>query len=64
MCSYLTQVRGGHNEAARYLLSKGADVTIVTDSGDSAMSVANSPTMKRMIKGKKTARGRGCGVHF
>lgn len=47
----LLQVREGHNEAARYLLSKGADVTMVNDSGDSALTVANSPRMKRMIKG-------------
>lgn len=46
------QVRGGHNEAARYLLSKGADVTVVAENGDSALSVANSPRMKKMIRGK------------
>ena len=55
VCVPPPQVRGGHSEAACYLLNKGADPTLVTESGDSALSVADSPRMKRLI------RGKGCG---
>ena len=54
---FVFQVRGGYSEAARYLLSKGADVTIVTETGDSALSVAGSPNMRRMIRGRQWGGG-------
>ena len=49
---FSSQARGGHSEAARYLLAKGADVTLVDENGDSALSVAKSPSMVRLLRGK------------
>ena len=46
-----TQARGGHSEAARYLLAKGADVTAVDENGDSALSVAKTPSLVKLLKG-------------
>jgi ankyrin repeat protein len=56
------QAKGGHNEAARYLIAKGADVTAVDENGDTALTVAKSPSMVRLLKGKP--RGIICGVGF
>ncbi len=51
-CTLFLQARGGHNEAARYLIAKGADVTAVDENGDTALTVAKSPSMVRLLKGK------------
>jgi ankyrin repeat protein len=42
--------RGGHMKAAEYLLSKGADVTLVDEQGDTALSMATNPSMITMLK--------------
>ena len=47
------QARGGHNEAAKYLIAKGADVTAVDENGDTALTVAKTPSMVRLLKGKR-----------
>ena len=49
---FFFQARGGHNEAARYLIEKGADVTAVDENGDTALTVAKSPSMVRLLKGE------------
>ena len=49
----LLQARGGHNEAAKYLIAKGADVTAVDENGDTALTIANTPSMVRLLKGKE-----------
>jgi len=46
----MLSARSGHSEAARYLVAKGADVTAVDENGDSALSVAKSPSMVRLLK--------------
>ena len=51
-CTLSLQARGGHNEAARYLIARGADVTAVDENGDTALTVAKSPSMVRLLKGK------------
>ena len=48
----LPQARGGHNEAAKYLIEKGADVTAVDENGDTALTVAKTPSMVRLLKGE------------
>ena len=52
LVSYPLQARGGHNEAAKYLIEKGADVTVVDENGDTALTVAKTPSMVRLLKGK------------
>uniref|UniRef100_A0A1X7STF0 Uncharacterized protein n=1 Tax=Amphimedon queenslandica TaxID=400682 RepID=A0A1X7STF0_AMPQE len=46
----IISVREGHKETAEYLLSKGADVTLTADSGDTALSVAKTSSMTALIK--------------
>lgn len=45
------QARSGHNEAAKYLLTKGADITLVNEHGDTALSVAKTQSMVQILKG-------------
>ena len=52
LVSYPVQAKGGHNEAAKYLIEKGADVTAVDENGDTALTVAKTPSMVRLLKGK------------
>ena len=52
------QARGGHNEAAKYLIAKGADVTAVDENGDTALTVAKTPSMVRLLKGKRVRLSR------
>ncbi len=33
-------------------MAKGADVTVVDENGDSALSIAKTPSMVRLLKGK------------
>lgn len=36
---------------AQYLLAKGADVTAVDNRGDSALTVAKTPSLVRLLEG-------------
>jgi ankyrin repeat protein len=43
----------GHTEAVRYLLSKGADVTIKNKAGETALDVAKNREIKSLLKEKQ-----------
>ena len=47
----LPQARHGHREATEYLLSKGADMTLEDDYGDTALTVAKTSSIATLIKG-------------
>ena len=46
------QAREGHKETAEYLLSKGADITLTDKSGDTALDVAKTSSMIKLLNGK------------
>lgn len=46
------QAREGHKETAEYLLSKGADITLTDKSGETALNVAKTPSMIKLLNGK------------
>lgn len=50
-CCVVIQARSGQQEIARYLLAHGADLTAVDENGDSALTVAKTPSMVRLLKG-------------
>lgn len=45
------QAREGHKETAEYLLSKGADITLTDESGDTALNVAKTPSIIKLLNG-------------
>lgn len=48
----IMQAREGHKETAEYLLSKGADITLTDKSGETALNVAKTPSMIKLLNGK------------
>ena len=48
----LFQAREGHTETAKYLLSHGADITATDNKGESALTLASTPGMVTILKGK------------
>ena len=48
---FVAQAEHGHKEATRYLLEKGADVTATDSLGNSALSVAKTPSLVSILQG-------------
>ena len=46
----IMSARSGHSQAAKYLLSQGADVTAINEDGDTALSVAKTTSMVQILK--------------